>query len=140
MNAGRNLDKLIAELVLKNKSVRWSDYVVEKEGTEAIGGIFRRALVFCPVKDDTTFIVELPHYSTDIRAAWQLLSELATHASVNVYRKRVGGGWVATIGKIKKAAPSAPHAICLAALEANIEVLHLKRLMVMSDVDDSEAT
>ncbi len=92
--AGLELDKLIAEKVLGWKPSTWLGIWI----------------------DDMCRQRSLSYFSTDIKAAW----ELAEKFKLFVFPH--GGGWAATkIGRIlidneTNTAPTAPHAICLAAL------------------------
>ena len=110
MEAGRELDALVAEKVMKNKH----------SNPETFGR--------CPTCGYDAFYPDLPRYSTDIAAAWEVVEKMADTPGPN------GDHWgfmldyngvdcVAAFGhwedwEAKGAADTAPHAICLAALAA----------------------
>jgi hypothetical protein len=60
MEAGREMDALIAEKVLG-----LSDWHIRHSDEDGDGNLY-----FCEIKD------ELPHYSTDIAAAWQVIEKI----------------------------------------------------------------
>lgn len=105
MDAGRELDALIAEKVMG-----WTWKEVEGE-----------QYLYPPRPGD----VNIPHYSTDIAAAWQVVEKLAELGMLtSVCWGRSGNhGIIASVdileGGFNKpiAAHTAPLAICLAALE-----------------------
>jgi hypothetical protein len=64
---------------------------------------------------------DLPEYSTDIAAAWEVATRFKVFSLAT--RSFMGDGWVARIqqglNSVQEViAPTAPHAICLAALKA----------------------
>ena len=93
MKPGRELDKLIARKVLK-------------------------------LKDEHGFFIELdcPHYSTDIKAAWEIVDKLGEHPGYyDLYLAGHSTQWRARFEEqdthtAKGETPA--HAICLAALKA----------------------
>ncbi len=115
MKAGRELDALVAEKVMGWKVLSHWD---------ADGGI--KHLVDhnqCEVRP-----AEFKPYSTDISAAWEVVEKLQSegfHACVHRYVQK-NPHWGAQFdkedldvicGPTQGAAPTAPHAICLAALK-----------------------
>ena len=138
MDAGRELDALVAEKVMgfvaahidTDESVkRWHSDEWFAGDADLIAEIrqYRGAGIY---SDHL-----LPHYSTDIAAAWQVVERMtATHrASVHHY-PHVNNWWQCVLdirdnklrfpvershdGDEYANAPTAPHAICLAALKA----------------------
>mgnify|MGYP001600886613 CR=1 FL=1 len=121
MEAGREMDALIAEKVMGWKRIntppRWeckADYGLERE--------WGKDDPFCPK------CMEWPEYSTDISVAWQVVEEFA-HQSANKTAAELGMSyfslsaypnrwWSCRIGKESSDAPTAPLAICRAALRA----------------------
>lgn len=110
MKAGRELDAKVAEEVMgwdwNSKSAGWMQKIEVDGLTETID------------------IIELPHYSTDIAAAWLvveiLLEDLEGGLEIDIHS--FAGDWHVNMtgrGKIGRGVESAlPHAICLAALDA----------------------
>jgi hypothetical protein len=100
MKSGRELDALVAEKVMGIKDVRITKGlgpVYDFTGTQ---GMPRKTV---------------PHYSTDIAAAWDVINQ--HHFAINLHR--VGAAWYVKLdGEFEAAGESAPHAICLAALKA----------------------
>lgn len=114
MTPGRELDKLIAEKVMD-----WQGVVIFPNG-EAKGR---------PPKWYKMSLIDLPSYSTDISAAWEVIEKLLsdnTNLAIGVcsinYGPDKGKTQVLiprhpTLGKVETLSTSAPHAICLAALK-----------------------
>ena len=101
MNAGRELDAMIAEKVM-GVEVNWR----EIRRTEAAGGNYRE-------------LVGTPRYSTDIAAAWEVVTRFANERYYVRLELDADGVWWAQIGSAEDApAKSPPLAICLAALKA----------------------
>ena len=99
MSPGRELDALVAEKVMGGRRMRTTDARYYWNGLNTNG--------------------ELPAYSTDIAAAWTVVERLGDKFN---FIGKCADGWNAVLfydgnshGEI---APSAPHAICLAALKA----------------------
>jgi hypothetical protein len=107
MNPGRELDALIAEKVM-GQTLR------------QLGHVFSQRV------GDVVPMFEIPPpYSTDISAAWQVverLVEMRIMLSLIPARYDNGFRWQAKWGEYSSdkwdQAPTAPHAICLAALKA----------------------
>lgn len=105
MKPGRALDKLVAEKVF-GKTVR----ELELEKPRFLGDKLMEV-------DDTTF-KQLPHYSTDIAAAWLVIEKFPDYQL-----DRFGGKHRATFESethslYEGESHTAPHAICIAALRA----------------------
>lgn len=111
MNPGRELDALVAEKVMGWEAVHEHDF--RDGGKQWLG-----------TRSDGAKMVPLPHYSTSIAAAWEVVAHLRSLASYVRWELRgdrhdyncyfcLGRGveWVEDID-------TAPHAICLAALKA----------------------
>lgn len=130
MNAGRELDALIAEKVMGIK-VTW-ETVLDEEGLE-----YEQAY---ETKNGKTYriIDEVAPYSTDIAAAWEVVEKLVTkglYFNLSHGRNTQGRPIRATatfkgylLGvertvnsyiEIYEIAESVPHAICLAALKVD---------------------
>ena len=122
MNAGRELDALVAEKVM--------GWVWMKEVSTIF--LFERTLLpplFESKVDhsgDDAFIImpEIPDYSTDIAEAWEVVEKLK-HLAFNVHHRYNTGVWTAyfTDGEelfacAEDITGEAPLAICLAALKA----------------------
>jgi hypothetical protein len=135
MNAGRELDALTAEKVMGwklykciNPSHVYEPYLwCSPEDTRVPNDHWPRHRVLDPhetVADTVTKII--PHYSTDIAAAWQVVEKMLKIGQVNVgYHKLADPSWACRIfglegdlTDIEVYAPTAPLAICLAALKA----------------------
>lgn len=109
MQAGRDLDALVAEKVMKNPLGRPSFEVAQK------------------------WFTDLPHYSTDIAAAWEVVEELKGQcrlilrtSRLSISQSSVVSAAFVDCGPLEEAQymcreavlETAPHAICLAALKA----------------------
>ena len=113
MPAGREMDKLIAE-----KIFGWSDF-----GSFEDGGISGKD------KDGDGWI--LPYYSIGIAAAWEVVEKFMPYKSPSLYvvgtmwfcffALKTGEGLFASTNVLEAKAPTAPLAICRAALLAMIE-------------------
>jgi len=110
MDAGRELDKHVAIHIFD-----WSDFwengillYGHSPGERAMGIDAERSPV--------------PHYSTDIAAAWLVVEHLRERGyRLNMYESLLGGEYVAMfIGEkgSQCGGTTAPHAICLSALKA----------------------
>lgn len=112
MTPGRELDTLVAEKVFKYSifKKRW------KEGSHS--GFIDSWI------DSAGFEIpgQLPEYSTDISAAWEVVEKLRPELCIEImpwgdnYHVRVLS--VTLEQKSRASCRSAPHAICLAALKA----------------------
>lgn len=115
MTPGRELDALISEKIFVVRADYRTEYTFDGK-TE-----IRHYSI--PTPGDWAFTM-LPHYSTDIKAAWEVVEKLGygwnidkgndTEHEFVVYFSNPEGQW-------KAVGDTAPHAICLAALKA-IEV------------------
>lgn len=117
MTPGRELDALVAEKVMGCTPKR------DGSGRIECG---------CPDKGHEHFIdpydremdMGLKSYSTDIAAAWEVVDKIANHwSNVSLLRADDGSWHVCSdpemsFGSSGAEAPTAPHAICLAALKA----------------------
>ena len=107
--SGRELDAAVAERVLgwKRGDLRCGDMPWYPPGTGRYLGGGR---------------MDLPEFSTDISAAWEVVEHLATpdEALTITYAK---GTWVVAVGSVEVSATSesAPEAICRAALLAALK-------------------
>jgi hypothetical protein len=103
MQPGRELDALVAERVMG-----WTDFW--RRGEHILYG-------YPPVERSMGIDAErhpVPHYSTDITAAWELVEKF--RLTVTPWSTQ---GWIATVEPGEgwySPADTAPHAICLAAL------------------------
>jgi hypothetical protein len=113
MTPGRELDAVIAEKVMG-----WTR-LSHPYGEQTHKTLDGRTILadFLSAPDG----MKLPHYSTDISAAWEVvekLRELGWYLAIHSDPKR---GYFATIPRadgIQIESETAPHAICLAALKA----------------------
>ena len=118
MEAGRELDALIAE-----KIIGWRvDYDSYRHWTD-IPGVKAKDLILSEpgyIFHGEKTIEDVPHYSTDIAAAWQVAEKV--RLTVAPFGADM---WSATHdGKYFRVEHSAPYAICLAALRAcGVEVV-----------------
>lgn len=153
MNAGRELDALIAEKVMGWACVHSVEYLPRSERESEINAEFLRDYGmpappgFCKAAvDDLEFsdgdyppkwcakcggresrdiFKKLPHYSTDIGDAWDVVEAVAARSETVYFTvERIGAhagefsGYRAFINRICTAADTAPLAICRAALKA----------------------
>jgi len=108
MQAGRELDALIAETVMEMQRV--------EEGN----------IYFWPSPEMVARLLELhpdvlavdyfpaPHYSTDIAAAWQIVEKLGMQCGFSIYDREP----FAAHKRVSTVASTVPLAICRAALKA----------------------
>lgn len=104
---GRDLDALVAEKVMGWFKDRYSEYWFPP-GTNITNGA----------------VVDLPHYSTSIEAAWEVVEKLK-EGVLYFELVRTPDGWISQFYSEAKYdpapiedAPTAPHAIAVAALKA----------------------
>jgi hypothetical protein len=76
MKPGRELDRSIAESVMGFKNVHENDSYIDEPGTEFIGGMYISALVYQPCDDIPGYFLEVPKYSTDMDASWEVVEVL----------------------------------------------------------------
>jgi hypothetical protein len=124
MEAGRELDALVAEKVMGAENVRW---IRPELGwpNQPVQATYAGA--------GNSEYQSVPRYSTDIKAAWRVLSgfvergwwpDLSLHsdgASAPGWRCRLGHTGIETEAgqySYSRAGTTAPHAICLCALAA----------------------
>lgn len=100
LQAGREIDALVVERVMGWK-------VAKPEAA---------ALRFVTM-GDTLHPNHVPHYSTDIAAAWEVVEALRARFVFEMY-DREDGSYVVKFGQEVKRADTAPLAICRAALAA----------------------
>jgi hypothetical protein len=128
MEAGRELDALVAEKVMGHipMTVRQACGIslADREDDEVVIGIAPG------VPPTYAYLNDLPRYSTDIAAAWEVVARIIVlgfrHPLVRYDNDRPEGRerWTAAIikpdgkGGARGDAFTAPHAICLAALNA----------------------
>jgi hypothetical protein len=114
--AGRDLDRLVAEKVMGGFSGVGDIQVYTVGDVQYIG-------------EEEEIVVGLPRYSTDIAAAWEVLDKLGPEWWPEVGRMMYGEEWYCEICRggptpadvgppFRVVAPTAPLAICLAALKA----------------------
>ena len=110
MNAGRELDALIAEKVMGLRGIGFWP-----EG----GGHYYHTLPCEGIFDDVIQKVGIPHYSTQIADAWLVVEKFAEY-SISRKRNETALCWLMNDNKLWRAeiAATAPLAICLAALKA----------------------
>jgi len=106
MKPGRELDALVAEKVMGWKAVQVFD-LKDTDGTNIANGI-------------TPYNIgqRVPHYSTDIASAWEVVEEMQNNEwdfTLKNHKRK----YEAIFGTLYNAfAPTAPEAICKAALLA----------------------
>lgn len=110
MEPGLELDKLIAEKVMG-----WTDV---EESHPVSGGPVLQGIRAGEIPSKHTgyrpkFVI--PKYSSEIEHAWQVVEKLRDD---NFSIEENGTHWKARFGTHWRGAENAPHAICLAALEA----------------------
>jgi hypothetical protein len=121
MEAGREMDALIAERVFGRQTGRWGSFSLMDGGDDAVA-------------------VETPRYSTDIAAAWEIVPRLEARYGrfdiTQIWGLDARGDWQCTLGKqgwesvgaiyVTGFASTAPLAICRAALQAtDMEASHV---------------
>lgn len=120
MKPGRDMDALVAVKVMGWKFcwgfTRCPDLQSDRWAVDPLG--------------HERFFREIPRYSTNISAAWKVLTHLQfTHWRIEVYRIQESEEWGCSLSQqpfrsvlkdidVCVTAGSAPHAICLAALKA----------------------
>ncbi len=117
MEAGRELDALVAEKVMGWRDVRPGHY------TGSPGTMYGKAPQPQPwdsPQDRTKGVSFVPFYSTKIADAWEVIEKLADRDPMIAMWGYEDGtaGWFCDFEGIKDHARTAPHAICLAALKA----------------------
>jgi len=106
--AGRELDALVVEKVMGYRHHPWTQTIPEHWCRLPTG--------------ETCLFADLPHYSTSIAAAWEVVERLP-YRLVRIVRE--GGSWYCTVGDELNypmfapiRADTAPLAICRTALKA----------------------
>lgn len=124
MEAGHEVDELVATMVMG-----------EPRPTEVPTDALERMLVFSPCRSEgknwicladyenaDVSVWEAIHFSVDIKAAWTVVEKFTEERDVllEYYNLPIGNQWRFMIGMglFAAFADTAPHAICLAALEA----------------------
>lgn len=112
MKAGRELDALIAEKVMGLGQYQGKWLEPPRDPLSPVMGT----------------LIDLPHYSTNIAAAWQVVEKLIESKKIMKIQAGHMGVWISisiptnTLNYIKTPpeiySETAPHAICLAALKA----------------------
>lgn len=120
MKPGRELDALVAKKVL-GLSVFIGLYQSDRD----YRGQWDEDLLYSPYTDNPTYQIPVPHYSTDIAAAWEVVEKLkALNENGDFHLEHLWGFWrVSTCNSPSgwsawTRGQTAPHAICLAALKA----------------------
>lgn len=126
MKPGRELDALVATKVMGwDCDVRWMEITDYNPKTRIGHAIDAAGVEKGGVCDERSTVRPVPHYSTDIAAAWQVVDKFEA-ATLDRSKQRPsgkhedyfscqfweGGNWIEAEGE------SIEHAICLAALEA----------------------
>jgi hypothetical protein len=119
MKAGRDLDALVAQRVMK-RAVKAYETLKGADMREHFGELWIQ------VSDYPSQYAPLPRYSSDIAAAWQIVGRMDGEWTITGH-EGIGwtarfysstGGIAAVVVGVFAEAPTAPHAICLAALRA----------------------
>jgi hypothetical protein len=132
MEAGRELDALIAEKVMgidptaDDQLLYDKRYLTKYDAKRILAGETSVGIVLSNDKsfnDVVKFLPGCPHYSTDIAAAWQVVEKMEQR--LDLCWLGPGDVWVAVLGNGEEdyqygdaMAPTAPLAICRAALKA----------------------
>jgi len=128
MEAGRELDALVAEKVFGKESPKWYTIVGDNEydyggisscspGEGTLGWIGPQQ-VFWP-NQPSKGIHACSHYSTDIAAAWEVVEKASGEGPHKWSITNEHDTWYVSANGVAEAeADTAPHAICLAALKA----------------------
>lgn len=109
MKSGRELDALVAEKVMGWTGIKpYLKSVGQHEFLTYVGWF----------QEDGLPKVEIPHYSTDIAEAWKVVEKFKGDRDIRIDSDFDGGYWVYPSPVFNKPihAKTAPHAICLAAL------------------------
>lgn len=118
MKPGVELDKLVAEKVFGRKVVKTVWGKDKQYSCYSLG-----APEWDWIRDEgDTLMNPVPEYSTDIKAAWEVMAKFPEGANL-VRRYENGEGWVCELTRdgeryVAEHGNTAEHAICLAALEA----------------------
>jgi hypothetical protein len=122
VSAGRELDALVAEKVMG-----WEALRVERESDGGVGSLVTYE-VLCgdPPAGYAALSNAVPHYSTDIGAAWEVLGRFAAFMVISSWNGKVGcwamvdarGPHMSRPDQHMAKGDAYPHAICLAALKA----------------------
>lgn len=122
MDAGRELDRLVAERVFGY--VVTDGYGDDADPWKPAAATIGAGTWYEHRPDSGGWRVALPRYSTDLAAAWQVIDHLIAR-DYAVTLSGTGGGWAVTmvagadgIRVGGAAGPHAAHGICLAALRA----------------------
>lgn len=113
MNAGRELDALIAQHVFgwARKSDTPGDWLGPPPEDPRH--------VWCGEWDENGLPNYLPKWSTDIATAWEVVEKLLIHGDIRLSIHVARNGYDVEFQPfVNVSAPTAPHAICLAALKA----------------------
>lgn len=112
MKPGRELDQLVAEKIFGLEVVKetWD------EGKECSYSIGEPDYWYTANEPGGYLHNPVPFYSTDIAAAWEVFEKVKLY---RLERWNDGHGWSASSGRNRERGDTAPHAICLAALEEN---------------------
>lgn len=110
MNPGLELDKKVAELL------GWTELEVKQQGGTSLKRLqgVKPGTVASPHTGHRPKVL-VPEYSTDIKAAWDVVDEF----TLVEIETSGDGGWMATLGSSTNTeyGYTAPHAICLAFLK-----------------------
>lgn len=118
MIGNREIDALVAEKVMKEKIITNRDMYTDK--LLSITGIDPETKILMSTEED------IPHYSTDIAAAWECFIKASDGVCGNFYVERIEGPLTSEYrcmldtedGRTEMSALTAPMAIALAALKA----------------------
>lgn len=118
MNPGRDLDELVAQEVMNLAEIRRQRPSYGNGGS----GPLENELVYGIKKPGVGFDTVVPHYSTSIAAAWEVVEKLK-HLEPEIEWSDEHQCWHMTLWKganqgMMPGSASAPHAICRAALKA----------------------
>ncbi|SMF88049.1 hypothetical protein SAMN05661091_4082 [Paenibacillus uliginis N3/975] len=77
---------------------------------------------YVKVTDTSVIWRDVPNYSTNLSAAWEVFEKFGYHAFIETNH---GGGYIASVNCIAAFAITAPEAICKAALIAVLDPINL---------------
>ena len=135
------LDALVGTQVTgESPVIRWEDertqlrFASVEEAVDALGDPYYGSFLQPESNAPTVFteIREYPRYSTDLSAAWNVVERL-TSSDEPLHVAVEGSRWVANFGERPAAiAPTAPVAICIAALQVKGVAVELAEEIVLA--------
>lgn len=114
MEAGRELDARVAEKVMGwTREDAYKRYILRSPETDMAATVWDGSGF-----NDLSAISRIPHFSTEIGAAWSVVQKIAmTYGLIFHLELYQTGTWQCWLGDCRERADTAPLAICLAALK-----------------------